>query len=328
MLKFTNKYDLPLPIAAWLAKSDYSKSEYQKCFSASELTKSVQKIILSRRAEANNLNIVDVMDLFNSRTGTAIHNEVERAMYNIKSLLPMLGIPELQAKRIVVNPTKKLEPYEIPVYTELRGDKEVEHIDGCVVTGQFDFTWDGQLHDIKKTNTFGYMSGSNTENYKMQGSIYRWIFPELITEDTIKIVFMLTDWIRSGVQRNSFYPKQPIIVKDIELYSVSEMNHILETKLQTILDNLNAPEEDLPECNISDLWQSDTVWKYYKNPKNQKRSTKNFTNLEEANLYMAKNGNQGVVIKHPGKVTACLYCSGFSLCKQKDKLISQGLLVV
>jgi hypothetical protein len=80
-------------------------------------------------------------------------------------------------------------------------------------------------------------------------------------------------------------------------------------------------------CTDEDLWRTEPVYKYYANPNKTARSTKNFDSKQDAYVFMAQAG-KGIVLEKPGQVTACKYCSAFSLCSQKDALINAGDLVL
>ena len=74
------------------------------------------------------------------------------------------------------------------------------------------------------------------------------------------------------------------------------------------------------------LWRDNPTWKYYANPESTK-SQKNFDNEFDAKRHLAEK-RKGVVRHVPGKVKACLYCSAFTICTQKDYLIETGELVI
>jgi hypothetical protein len=86
-------------------------------------------------------------------------------------------------------------------------------------------------------------------------------------------------------------------------------------------------ESQIPECSDEDLWRSEPVYKYYKDPNKTLRSTKNFENKQDAYSHLASIGI-GTVIEKPGTVTSCRYCPAFSICAQKDKLIATGELII
>lgn len=81
-------------------------------------------------------------------------------------------------------------------------------------------------------------------------------------------------------------------------------------------------------CDDDELWRSEPVFKYYKNPAKTLRSTKNFELKQEAMLRFVEDGSVGVIREVPGQVTACKYCPAFAACSQKDALIKSGDLLM
>ena len=101
----------------------------------------------------------------------------------------------------------------------------------------------------------------------------------------------------------------------------------MENKLSLIDRYWKSPEPEIPECSDLDLWRSEPVFKYYKNPDKTSRSTKNYDTAAEANTRRAVEG-VGIVIERPGQVMACKYCPALMLCGQKDRLIEMGELIL
>jgi hypothetical protein len=99
-------------------------------------------------------------------------------------------------------------------------------------------------------------------------------------------------------------------------------------KLHKIEQYWDADEDEIPLCSDEDLWRSEAVFKYYKNPAKTTRSTKNFTSYQDAMLMYIEDKSVGIVKEVPGQVTACKYCQAFPVCTQKDALIAQGDLIL
>lgn len=124
------------------------------------------------------------------------------------------------------------------------------------VNGQFDMVMDGQVVDYKNTSVFTYMHGSKIEDYKLQGSIYRWLNPDLITDDKIKIIYIMHDWTSRDAKINLNYPQMPIIAVDYDLYSLDYIENFIKNKIQEIKNG------GAPEC-VASLKLSDPVWQYF-----------------------------------------------------------------
>lgn len=321
---YSNQTNLPTAIAVWLAHDTYDRAEAG--LSATSLLKPVRQVILSQRIPEGE-GIADVSGLIKSRIGTAIHDAIERAWISdrLDSTLKSLGASDKTVSRVKINP-ETIEGPCYPIYLELRSSKDIL---GVKVTGKFDFIDNGKLIDFKTTSTFAYTSGNKDEDYIMQGSIYRWLNPEIITDEFMDICFIFTDWQKNRYMsdpRN--YPSNQIISRSFKLHSAAFVQSYVEERVRTLIRLQDVPEEDLPLCTDKDLWRKPDTFKYYKNPQKQTKSTANFDNLNDANRRFLDDGAVGLVKTVKGGVSACLYCSAFTICTQKDRLIESGELKI
>jgi len=326
MPQYSNQTELPIPIAVWLAHDTYDRAEAG--LSATSLLKPIRQVILSQRVPEGE-GIVDISGLIKSRIGTAIHDAIERSWMheNLPQTLASLNVPEKLIKRVHVNPEQLPDGKpSIPMYLELRSSKEVL---GVKITGKFDFVADGHLMDFKTTGTYAYTSGNKDDDYIMQGSIYRWLNPEIVTDEFMSICFIFTDWQKTRYlsdPRN--YPKSQILARQFKMHPASVVQAYVEERVRLLKFYEDKPEAELPECTDKELWRKPDQFKYYKNPQKMTKSTANFETLGEANQRYLDDGAVGVVKIVKGGVSACLYCSAYTMCTQKDKLIESGELKV
>jgi len=322
MRKYINGHNVPLSMAVFLAHDDYDYEE--NTISATKLIKPLRQIILADRVPANDA-LVDISGLVKSRMGQAIHDAIERVWLNHKdTALAALGYPARVIEKVRVNPDfDTLEEDYIPVYVEIRSYKEVR---GYQLSGKFDIVADGRVEDFKSTSTFAWNSDSKTLDYKLQGSIYRWLNPKIITQDQMAINFLFTDWQQARAANDPTYPQTAAPQKLIPLLSLEETDNYINGKLSQYERLKDAPQEELPLCTDDELWRKPPQWKYYKNPEKTARATKNFDNKQDAYLRLAKDGGKGLVIEKGGEVMACKYCPAFPICTQKDDLIAEGSL--
>ncbi len=321
--RYTNRTKIPLSVALWLATDFYDgNSSDPNTFSVTTLLKTTRQIILTRRLEHT---VIDVADLIAASVGTSFHDAIETAWRNhkIKDVLLQLGFSAESINRIKINPTEPTKEGDIVVWLEQRIYRKIGKY---TISGKFDFIGDGILEDHKSTSVYNWMNGNMDEKYRMQGSIYRWIAPDKITKNTMKINFLFTDWKRVERYKQN-YPKNKIDNKSYELIPMVAVETFLTNKLQEIENNLLKPESELPECTDDELWRGKPVYKYYTNPMKMARSNGNFDTYQEAMLHQASKG-VGIVKEVKGKARACLYCSAFAVCTQKDRLIQQGILEV
>ena len=324
MSKYANTSAVPLSLAVFLASDNYDYDA--NTISATALIKPLRQIVLSARVPANDA-VVDLIQMVPSRMGSAIHDAIETSWkQNYQTALKDLGYPQKIIDQVRINPKpEELGDNTIPIYLEQRAHKQVGKY---TISGKFDFIGDGRVEDFKTTSAYTAMRGSNDDKYILQGSIYRWLNPKLVTKDEMAIQFIFTDWSKAKAMQDPKYPQQRIQQKLLPLKSIQETDAFIQRKLSQIDQHWDAPEETIPLCSDEDLWRSEPVFKYYKNPANTKRSTKNFDNKQEAYVRLSEDGNVGTVIEQPGQVTACKYCSAFSICSQKDQLIAAGDLVM
>lgn len=327
--KYTNSSEVPLSLAVFLASDYYDYNSEPFTISATTLLKPLRQIILPMRVD-NTEGLVDLAAQMSNRLGAAMHDGIQRAWEtNYRAAMDALGYPKRVIERIRINPTKAElaeNPNIIPVYLEQRLSKKVGK---WTVTGKFDFVAEGEVQDFKSASVWSYMNQVNSDKQIMQGSIYWWLDPVLITKATMKIIHIFMDWRASQVTADPNYPKQRFHAQTLELIPPTRMESIIQKKLNDIEAFMDADETTLPLCQEEDLWVSDPVFKYYKSGDTTKRSTKNFPDRASALLYMGNEGKgQGLVKEVTGQVKACKYCAAFPVCTQKDDLIKQGRLVL
>lgn len=329
MARLTNNEDIPLQMAVWLAHDDYDYDDDPNTISATSLLKSTRQLVLGERARLQGATSLDVANLIPSSYGTAVHDAVEKAwLTGYRKALKRLGYSDSVIDRVKVNPKpEELAENDIPVYVEQRVHKKIGEYS---ISGKYDMVFQGAVNDIKTTSTYAFQSGNKDKDYIRQASIYRWLNPEIVTEDYIDIQFVFTDWskLRATTEAGKGYPPKRIMPYRLSLMSLAETEQFISSRLAELETYHNSPESEIPYCSDEDLWVNVSVWKYYKNPKNTTRSTKNYDNPHEAYAHQSKDGNVGTVIEVKGQAKACLYCSAFEVCKQKDQLIAEGRLII
>ncbi|QIG76585.1 hypothetical protein EVC27_060 [Rhizobium phage RHph_I1_6] len=324
-MKITNARKISVPIAVWLVSDDYDYINEPNYISATTLLKPIKQIILGNRFKVLGGEMeADVEEFISSRMGTAIHDAIEKAWtQNKDKALTRLGYPEKIRERVVINPSDeylKDHPNAVPIYLEQRFFKELA---GWKIGGKIDIIVEGGYHDTKSTSVYSYILGSKDDYYRGQGSIYRWLAPDKITQDQIHIEFIFTDWSKAEARRKpDSYPQSRYHQYTLSLMSYEETEQWLINKLNTLKRLWNAPEEQMPQCTDEELWRGKTVYKYYAdaNKANEPgaRSSKNFDDPVQAQVYWhQEKGGKGTVKTVPGEVKACGYCSAYDICKQR-----------
>ena len=110
--------------------------------------------------------------------------------------------------------------------------------------------------------------------------------------------------------------------------SIQETDSWIKARLGIIKSLEHAPQHTLPLCTPEELWQSDSVFKYYKDPTKTARSTKNFDNMADAQNRLVKDGSVGNVIEVTGQCKKCAYCKVNQICDQAKDLVAAGLVIL
>ena len=318
-MKITNEKDIALPMAIWLLNDEYDYVNEKHYISVTTLMRPIKQILLPYRIPKES-RMMDVSELIASRMGTALHDSIEKAIvHNTPKALKLLGYPDKIIAKVLVNPTEGqlLEVTDpIVLWTEQRKLKKVGK---WTVGGKFDLVAEGTVQDYKSTSAYAWVYGGRDDEHSMQLSFYKWLNPNIITNNLGVINYVFTDWMKSTAAQNTKYPPSRLMSKNVPLKEPSEIQAYTEKKLNLLEKLWDAPESAMPDCTNEELWMSESKYKYYSNPaKTDGRSSANFDTLLEANTHKATKG-VGIVITTPGEPKRCGYCPAYDVCKQKDR---------
>ena len=328
--KLTNVTGIDLPMAVWLLDDNYDHVSDPDYISATGLLKPLKEIILSRENDKKT-STMDISMFGKSQMGSAMHDSIENAWMKphvVKRACALLGISEAVAETIVINPsdenvkawTEDAIPF-IPVYMEQRVIKAIE---GFKIGGKFDIILAGALNDYKSTGTFTYTKQSQSTKYIQQGSIYRWLNQDKVTEEIFTINYYFTDWVKYKMTQAGYPPSQ-ILSQQFTLMSLKETEAWITEKLRLIKQYSGRPQASIPVCTDEDLWRDLPEYKYYSKP-DAKRATKVFgTNADSAYTHLQNQGFGEVKII-PSVAKACNYCSAHDFCDQRKQLTESGEL--
>ena len=322
--KYSNVNNISLPMAVWLARDEYQHDPRTNVISVTSLLKSVRQIVLSSRVNpSEGIMLEDISNRLASRIGTSLHNSIELAWTeNAAQALLDLGYPKRAVNRVLINPEpEEVDEDSIPLYFEKRTEKQVGN---WIISGQFDMIYDHEVMDIKSTSVFTYINRTNDLKYSQQGSLYRWLNPDLIKKDSMSIQFIFKDWNKNMVKNDTRYPPLPVLQHSVPLMSVAQTDLFVISKTAEIDKYLHANESDIPYCTDEDLWRREAQFKYYSKP-DAKRASKNFDNMADAQLHLANKGT-GEIREVKSQPTACLYCSAAQNCSQYKGFITSGEL--
>lgn len=329
-MRVTNVSDISLPLAVWLLHDEYDLiTDVDNYISVTTLMKPLRQIILPHRIPMDE-RAADVEEYVSRALGKAIHDSIEKAWVKGHARsMKLLGYPQHLIDRIRINPDDdevRASNEIIPVYLEQRAMREIA---GYTIGGKYDMVADGIVQDNKSTSAWSWAKGTRDDDHQLQLSLYRWIDAgrpmRRITEDYGRINYVFTDWQKNLARSSPTYPQKRVESKEIPLLSLSDTEQWVRNKLALVRQHWNTPENELPECTDQELWRSDPVYKYFTDPAKATvpgaRSSKNFSDMNDARKHMADKGGNGIIITQLGEPKACGYCPAFDACTQKDKYL-------
>lgn len=322
MARVTNEFGVDLPLAVWLLQDGYKSGAANappgELLSVTTLMKPTRQLILQRKVDQTQ-ETVDVSEMVASRMGHSLHDSIERAWTegDWQGAMRKLHYSQKVIDTIKINPKKEdLREGDTPIYLEYRGFKPFQDI---VVTGQLDFLIGKAYRDFKSTSTFAWTSGNKDQDYILQGSLYRWLLPDMIQDDVMRIQFIFTDWLKYRAKSDPKYPQTKVAHREFSLMSVKDTEQWLSDKLSSIRTNAKLSQDKMIQCTDKELWRQADSFKYYADPATAAaggRCTKRFDSATDAELHRQAKG-KGVVVKEAGEVKACLYCAAFTACEQR-----------
>ena len=281
-MRLTNKTNLPLPLVRIAEGLVNNHPVFRNdCFSVTELLKSEQQIVLSRR-HADEIEM-DVQDTFSMWNGTAIHSLLEDCADRDRYI------------------------------TEMRLE---EDFDGVRISGGFDLmdkaTW--TLYDYKTCKVAGYQSAASGTEDKWVRQLYA--YADLIEKHFGRrpkqgvIIAMMTDHSKIKAQTVSGYPSNPIEIiswtlEDPELQA--EYKAEREEKARRLKGILNGGTSPSP-CTYGDMWCKED---YALMKEGAKRASKCFDSESDAREYL--EANPGYRLYH--RVSDFVNCKNYCQCR-------------
>lgn len=314
-IELTNKNNIHISMLLWLYKDNYNNPPIndKPHYSATKLISPPRATLLQQRVE---VVTKDVTDFVHSRLGSCIHESIENVwVKHYKDILPILGYTDEEINSIRINPDTVSEDI-YPIYLEKRFYKE---FDDFVINGQVDMIFGGELYDIKSTSTFVYGREDVIKKYVLQGSIYRYLAPDIITGNKIHINFVFKDWKEDKYLLDpENYPPSPIHTASYDLLSLEDTEKFILERVALLHEYKHVPEVALMRCTDEELWKKPPSYKYYKKA-DAVRATKVFDNYSEALSYQSSSGGVGIIkiVEDPPK--ACKYCLVKEHCSQKKE---------
>jgi len=287
MSKLTNKFDLPSSIFSAIENISKQYTRGESDLSVSQLIDS-PRIRLLKQHHAKDIE-EDVSELIYSILGTSVHNLIENS--DKKSIT------------------------EKRLYADCEGWRLSGQLDRLLIS-------DETIEDYKVTSAWSYVFPK--ESWELQQNVYAWLCRQnKIKISKIQIIGIFRDWQKSKANDSDNYPKLPIQVMPLRLWSNKEQDEYVKDRIrlhqeaQYRFDNENFT----PLCSDEDRWKDKE--KFAVMIKGKKRAIKLHDEVEDAQDH-AKNlslTTKGVSVEvRPSIARRCKdYCSVKQFCDQAKK---------
>lgn len=288
-MKFTNDYGLPDDIVRAMRAERYSRGD--AVLSVTQLLTPPR--IIQLRAKHDAEVVVDARDELWKLLGQAVHEILDRA----------------NAKRV-----------------DSVGERRLfATVNDWRISGAMDrFTFEnGELKDYKVTSV--YAVGFDKPEWEQQLNLYAWLMRHNGHEvSKLSINAILRDWRKGETERDPNYPKAPVKVIDIPLWSFEKQEEFVRSRV-----NVHQQAEmttdlggEYPPCSDEERWLRDPAKPFQIWKKGNKRPSSYFeTELAAMSALAALDPNLYTLVRVQGEPTRCMgnWCGVAPFCKQHQQ---------
>ena len=287
-MKLTNKFDLPATFVNVIKRPQYTKGDAQ--ISATEILNSPQ-IVQLKRKHFEELE-EDASDMVWSLFGSAVHNILQHGKDD---------------HHIV----------EERIFTEFEGwkisgaiDLQEVYEDGVVIS------------DYKVTGAWAAMNAK--ADWEFQLNTYAWLVEREKKQKVkaIQIVAIVRDWSRRDAQNKEGYPKSPVVIIDIPLWSFPDREQYVSRRLKLHNDAFFAIHagDKMPECTAEDMWEKPT---YYAVMKEGGKRAKSVHEAREAAEKALPEKGYFIEVREGGRTRCESFCQVSGFCSQYQTYLKE-----
>jgi hypothetical protein len=294
-MKLTNNFGMPETIINVIRRPQYSKGKAN--MSVTELLNS-PRIVQLKRKHWDDLT-EDASDMVWSIFGTAIHGVLEHGK----------GDNHIVEERIHIE------------------------LDGMRISGAIDLqeiTPEGIiLSDYKTTSCWAVMNEKQDWHNQLNSYAYLVEKAKKMPVSKLQIVAIVRDWSRRDAATREGYPKAPIVVIDIPLWSFDEREAYVRQRISLHGDAFFEMETDgeMPDCTAEECWEKPTSYALKKDGNVRAKSVHETREAADTALAAAtekaKKGEKFLIEVREGDRTRCSsFCQVAPHCEQYKKYLS------
>jgi len=176
------------------------------------------------------------------------------------------------------------------------------------------------LDDYKFSSTYMLKDGVKPE-WTAQLNIYALLLrAHGYQVDRLRIVALLRDWQRSRSRHTVGYPEQPVVIVPVEMWSESQTEEYIKSRLIAH----GQAQHELPECTPEERWQKAPVFALQRLGTNRAKSLHDtYDEADRArNALPIRELGDYTVIQRSGENRRCAdYCPVLEFCTQGQALL-------
>jgi len=305
-MKLTNKFNLPAPFVR-AVEDDY---ELVGDISVTGFINPIRQTVLMRRHWDEIAE--DASDRVWSLLGSAAHVVLERAT----------KAPQIPEKRLAMwIRDGSIRPIPLENAKELMNTAH----EGLVVSGRSDLLepeiaglgTEWTLTDWKVTSAWTHVFGSRLEDWTAQLSLYAYLYEiHGYRIEKARIIEIFRDWDKRKANDES-YPQLPIMEVPIKLWTFEKTSDYLHERSKALLEAMELPDEELPECSPQERWARPSRWAIYKTKK-ARRAYRVVESRDDARAIQAKlrlsGANPKMELREGADVRCASYCPVARFC--------------
>jgi hypothetical protein len=288
-MKLTNKTHLPQVFVNLVQRIVYSRGASD--ISISDVKDAPQKALLKKMY--NDHITEDVADRYYAVMGSLMHKVLE------------VGVDEDE--------------------NTITEERLFQEVNGWKISGAIDvqiIEEDGViLQDYKFVGVFSVILGEQPKpDWVKQLNCYAYLVRKAkgLKVKKLQIVAIYRDYKQNGAEQNSDYPKAPIEVIDLPLWTDEEQDRYMEERVllhqQALKDNMEG--KPIRPCSAEEMWAKDDKFAIMK--EGRKRAIKLYDSKKEAEEALKNNDHDDYYLEErKGEPTFCLsYCLVSKYCDQ------------
>jgi len=191
---------------------------------------------------------------------------------------------------------------------------------GITVSGAFDVYGNQTITDYKVTSVWNVIYGSSNDKWEKQLNVYAYmLIKNGFNPQKAQIIAILRDWSASKAKTTADYPKSPIYIHKVKLWSFDRLDAYIDVRTKLFAEAEKKADANLPFCSDDERWTTQT--KYAVMKKGRKSAVKLFDEPEPAEKLIMDNINKGYYLEiRGGEARRCEeYCSVRDFCNQYDR---------